>query len=71
MSKLNYLNQANKNKAQNSSIGNLIKKVLPELITRNTKLCTRLKSKLKVCSFLNNVCVTSKEVNFEYDFFQK
>ena len=55
MSKLNYLNQSNKNKAQNSSIGNLIKKVLPELITRNTKLCTRLKSKLKVCSFLNNV----------------
>jgi len=55
MSKLNDLNQVNENKVQNSSIGHLIQEVLPELITRNTKLCTRLKSKLKVSSFLNNV----------------
>ena len=55
MSKLKDLNEVNKNKAHNSSIGHLVQEVLPELITRNTKLCTRLKSKLKVCSFLNNV----------------
>ena len=55
MSRLNDLNQAIKSKAQNSSIGHLVQEILPELIARNTKLSTRLKSKLKVCSFLNNV----------------
>lgn len=55
MSNLNDLDQINENKAQKPSIGQLIQEVLPELIIRNTKLGTRLKSKLKVCSLLNNI----------------
>ena len=38
-----------------TTAGGVIKEILPELINRNTKLGTRLKSKLKVSSLLNNI----------------
>ena len=38
-----------------TTAGGVIKEILPELINRNTKLGTRLKSKLRVSSLLNNI----------------
>jgi hypothetical protein len=48
-------NILNYNKDYLSPLGEAIHNVLPELIVRNTKLGTRLKSKIKICSLLNDI----------------
>ena len=48
-------NILNYNKDNLSPLGEAIHNVLPELIVRNTKLGNRLKSKIKICSLLNDI----------------
>ena len=43
------------NNQDNPTAGGIIQEILPELMTRNMKLGSRLKSKLKVSSLLNNI----------------
>ena len=51
----NRLNNSNYDKEIISPLGEAMEEVLPELMIRNTKLGNRLKTKLKVCSLLNNI----------------
>ena len=52
-----YFHKKNKMAIINSKVGT----ILPELINRNLKLAERLKDKLKVSSFFNNIEKRNKQ----------